>query len=415
MKLRYPLLALLLYPLLAVAAVEPPADLPSAESVAKVFDAHPDVRGALAALRGAQAEHRRLKAGDYEYELSLTGQRRQVSGASDFNEWEVGVSRGLRLPGKGRLDDQIGAEGVRLSQEKVGDARHELARQVLSAWYEARRAMVEAALWRDQVGLLTEQRRIAELRVKRGDAARLDQLQADAALAQAGSQLGLAEARERGSLADLQARYPELPTPQPSQAEPRLPEGDAATWLEHTLEHNHELLAIQRALDKGRLMMRRAEADATPDPALGLFYANEGDGAEKLLGLSVAVALPGEGRRAAAEVLQAEAEGLAEQEATTLRRLRAEAGANWQRAQAAVASHAQLKAAAAAVSEHADLARRAYELGELGLSETLLARRSDLESRLAAELARLDANEAVARLLLDAHHLWPLAGEHDTH
>jgi outer membrane protein TolC len=416
MKSKYPLMSLLFLPLLVWAGPpESPADLPPFESVARVFEAHPSVRAAQASLRGAEAEHRRLQAGEHEFELSLTGQRRQVSGAPDFNEWEVGLARGLRLPGKGELDDQIGAQGVQLHREKIGDARHELARELLAAWYGARRAMVEAALWRDQVGVLTEQRRIVEQRVKRGDAARLDLLQTDAALAQARSQLGLAEARERGSLAELQARYPEFPSPQPSQVEAALPTGDDAQWIAHTLEHNHELLAIQRALEKGQLVMRRAEADFMPDPALGVFYAHEGDGQEKVLGLSLAIALPGQGRSAAADMARAEAEGLAEEEAATIRRLRAEAAANWQRANAAVESHAQLKAASAAVEEHADLARRAYELGELGLSESLLARRSAIESRLVTEQARLTANEAIARLLLDAHQLWPLAHEEGHH
>jgi outer membrane protein TolC len=194
-----------------------------------------------------------------------------------------------------------------------------------------------------------------------------------------------------------------------------LPAGGVEDWIEHTLEHNHELLAIQRALEKGRLMLRRAEADYTPDPTLGMFYANESDGDEKVLGVSVTLPLSGKARHASAEMQRAEVEVLAEEEAATIRRLRAEAAANWQRAHAAVESHAQLKAASAAVAEHADLARRAYELGELGLSESLLARRSAIESRLATEQARLAANEAVARLLLDAHQLWPLAGDHDGH
>jgi len=44
----------------------------------------------------------------------------------------------------------------------------------------------------------------------------------------------------------------------------------------------------------------------------------------------------------------------------------------------------------------------------------LLAQRAALEAQLAAGQARLSANEALARLLLDAHQLWPL-GEQDDH
>ena len=51
---------------------------------------------------------------------------------------------------------------------------------------------------------------------------------------------------------------------------------------------------------------------------------------------------------------------------------------------------------------------RAYQLGETGLSEVLIARRMALESELAAMTAQLDAQESRYRLLLDAHRLWPL-------
>ena len=416
MRYRCPLWFVLLSPLLAWADGQPlPADLPPLERVMEVLDGHPSVRQAQAALRSAQAEHRLLKAGEHAYGLSLTGQRRNVSGGPDYNEWEVGFARGLRLPNKARLDDEIGSQGVQAAAEKVGDARHELARQILASWYAARQAMVEADLWREQVGVLAELDRITGLRLQRGDAARLDSLLSGAALSQGRSQLGQAESRVLSVTAELRARYPELPVPAAAAAEPVLPAGDLEEWLQHALEHNHELLAVQRALDQGRLKLRRAEANAMPDPTVGLFYANEADGEEKLLGISVSVALPGEAGRATADVKRAESEMLAEEEARTQRRLRAETTANWQRAQSSVASHAQLQAAAAAVGEHAALARRAYELGELDLTETLLARRNALETRLAAEQARLGANEAIARLLLDTHRLWPLGGDEEAH
>ncbi len=105
----------------------------------------------------------------------------------------------------------------------------------------------------------------------------------------------------------------------------------------------------------------------------------------------------------------ARSDALAGMEAATRRRMAAEAGANWQRAVSGTEAWRQLEEAAQATGRHADLARRAHALGELGLSETLLARKAALEARLAAGQARLAANEAIARLLLDAHRLWPLA------
>lgn len=397
------------------AEIPVPGDLPPKAAVEQVLTAHPMVRAAQADVRGALAEHERRKAGEHEYGVRLSTQRRSVSGGPDYTEWGAGIERGLRLPGKAALDDRIGAQGVMEAEEKVGDARHEAARQLLGLWYATRQAGLEAGLWRQQTDLLKDQKRIVETRVKRGDAARLDIFQADAALSQALSQVAAAQAREKTALAELKARFPELPAPDASVAVPVIPDGNEAVWLERTLAHNHELLAVQRALEKAQLLTRRAEADRTPDPTLGLHLANEQGGSDKIIGVSLSIPLPGEARRAQARIQLAQAEAMAEMEAATRRRLAAESAANWQRVASGLESWQRLEEAAQAVTRHADLARRASELGELGLSETLMARRSALEAQLAAGQARLAANEATARLLLDAHLLWPLSEDHDDH
>lgn len=397
----------------APAQAGPPADLPPLAAVEQALAAHPMVRAAQAQMRGAQAEHGVLQAGEHEFDLNLTTQRRSLSGGPDYTEYGVAIERALRLPAKSRLDDEIGRKGVAAAEERIGDARHESARQLIALWYAARQAGLEAGLWRRQADLLRQEQAIVEKRMQRGDAARLELLQAEAALAQALSQGSAAAAREQAALADLAARYPELPAPDSQVATPEVPAGDAALWRDRTLEHNHELLAVQRALEKAQLQTRRAEANRTPDPTLGLHFANEQGGNDRIIGLSLRLPLPGEGRRGQAQVRLAEAQALAEMEAATRRRLSAESGANWQRAVAGVASWQRLEDAAQAVGRYADLARRAHELGEMGLSETLLAQRTALEAQLAAGTARLAANEAIARLLLDAHQLWPLRDEHE--
>lgn len=393
----------------------PPADLPPLAAVERALSSQPTVRAAQAEMRGAQAEHDRLKAGEHEYGLRLSTQRRAVSGGPDYTEWGAALERGWRWNGKAGLDDKIGAQGVMAAEERIGDARHESARQLLALWYAARQAGLEAELWGRQVGLLQTEKVVVETRLHRGDAARLDLLRADSAVAQARSQSVAAKAREMTALAELQARFPELPAPDKDVAKPVAPEGDQAAWLALTLEHNHELLAVQRMLEKARLQTRRAEADRIPDPILGLHLANEQGGNDKIVGVSLSIPLPGEARRSQARAQLAQSEAMAEMEAATRRRLGAESAANWQRAVAGVDSWQRLDEAALSVSRHAELARRAHELGELGLSETLLAQRASLEARLAAGQARLAANEAIARLMLDAHRLWPMEGGDDHH
>ncbi len=393
----------------------PPADLPPLAAVEQALATQPMVRAAQAEMRGAQAEHHVLKAGEHEFALNLSTQRRSLRGGPDYTEWGLGIERSLRLPGKARLDDQIGAQGVMAAEERIGDARHESARQLLSLWYGARQAGFEASLWRRQAGLLQAEKIVVETRVKQGDAARLDVLQAEAALSQARSQAVAAQAREKAALAELKARFPDLPNPDGQVVSPVPPEGDEALWLSRSLAHNHELQMVQRNLEKARLQTRRAESDRMPDPTLGLHLANEQGGNDRIIGVSLSIPLPGEARRAKARVQLAQAEALAEMEAATRRRLSAESAANWQRAAAGVESWQRLDEAAQAVGRHADLARRAHELGELGLSDTLLAQRNALETQLAAGQARLAANEAIARLMLDAHQLWPLTEDQDHH
>ncbi|TCS70017.1 outer membrane protein TolC [Sulfuritortus calidifontis] len=387
-------------------AAQAPADLPPAESVVRALDAHPKVQAAQARLTAAQAEGERLLAGEHEFGLSLLSQQRRVRAGPDYQEWSVGIERGLRLPGKAGLDRAIGAKGVAEAAERLGDARHETARQLLELWYGRLLARAEVALWRQQVDVLQEQRRTTEIRVRRGDAARLDSLQAEAALAQAESELRRAEAREQIALAELVAHFPELPPAGTASAEPVLPAEGEAHWAQRLLAHNHEILAVQRAQERLRLQAERAGAERLPDPRLGLHYARELDGRENIVGVSLSIDLPGAARQARAELYRAEAEAMAQDVAQVRRRLLAEAAGNWQRASAGVEGYQRLKAAAEAVERHAELSRRAYRLGELGLGETLLAQRAALQARLAAEQGRLEANLAIARLLLDAHSLW---------
>lgn len=400
-----------------VAAGDPaaPGDLPPVDAVSQALDALPSVQAAQAEQRYARAEYKRMKAGAYEFNLSLAGQRRNVRGEANYKEWNVGLERGFRLPGKAGLDARAGEQGVLAATEKVADARHEGARQLLTIWYAARQARMEAGLWRKQVDLLTEQLRITEVRFKRGDSARLETFQAGAALSQAQAMAQAAESRERIALTELETRFPGIPMPDEVQAEPVMPPGDQAAWLANTLEHNHELMAARHELDKAKLLTRRAEADRLPDPTVGVYVANEQGGRDKIMGVSLTVALPGSARQSQARMQQAMADAMAERERAIRLRLTTESATNWQRARAGTEGWARQKDAAQAIGQHADLAKRAYELGELGLSDTLLARRAALDADMSAGQARLAGNEAVARLLLDAHRLWPLDRDEADH
>ena len=67
-------------------------------------------------------------------------------------------------------------------------------------------------------------------------------------------------------------------------------------------------------------------------------------------------------------------------------------------------------ALAGLLAQSAALQARAYALGESGLGDWLLAQRGALDARLAAETAALEAQQAQARVLLDAHRIWTPPG-----
>ena len=135
----------------------PPADLPPAASVDAVLATHPTVLAAQSRLAAATAEGRRLHAGEYEYQARAAYTRRHESGIGGSNDWEVGIERGLRLPGKARLDAETAATLVAEAEARVADARHEAARELVALWYAALRGAGEAEHWRAQVGLLQQQ------------------------------------------------------------------------------------------------------------------------------------------------------------------------------------------------------------------------------------------------------------------
>ena len=394
-----------------------PADLPPAAAVSTVLEAHPDVLAARARVAAALAEGRVLKAGEYEYQAGVGYSRRRETGVGNMNDWELSIERGLRLPGKARLDAEIGASLATEAEERVGDARHEAARDLLATWYAALRAQGETQIWGEQAGLLKRQLEVVEKRVKAGDAARMERSRAEADLRQAEAEARRAEMAAAEAAAGLAARFPGLPPPAMPTATDALPAlgGDAAEWVEAGLEHNHELAILRQESERMRIQARRRQAELTPDPSIGLRYARERDGQDNLLGVSLTLPLPGANRRARIDVATQEALALTQREAGAKARIEGGIRVTHSRLRGSLNRSEAIERMARQLDGYADLAWRAYQMGETPLSEALNARKGALDARREATLARLDANEAAARLLLDSHRLWPLDEQAEHH
>lgn len=401
----------------APAAENTLADLPPAAAVAQVLKAAPAVRAAGSTVRAEEANRARLEAGSYEWNVRLTTQRRRVSAADfepkgDFPEYGAAVERPIRLPGKAALDSELGTKGVEVAEWAQGDALHEAGRVLLRDWFAWLREGETARQWAEQADLLGRHAHRVARRQELGDAARVESVLAEAALAQAEAQLAQARARERTAAETLRRRYPGLPLPAAVQLSEPLPvAGDEAQWSAAIVEHSHELGLARGEAQRAQVAAGRAGRDLLPDPTLGMHFGRERGGEEHIVGVSLSIPLPGKARRAGAEAARAQADAASNREAAALQKVSSEAATLYQAAAAARTSWESSRQAAARLAQAAEMTARAYQLGEGSLADLLAARRLANEASLAERLARLDALELRYRLLLDAHRLWALDEE----
>ncbi|WP_153130863.1 TolC family protein [Dechloromonas hortensis] len=397
-------------------AAEPTPNLPPAAIVEKVLRANPQVQAASSQVRAEEANRNRLEAGNYEWNVRLGAQQRRTSPNTSpderFNEWNAALERPLRLPGKASLDAQLGAAGVALAETALGDSLHESSRTLLKAWFVWLRENALASQWTAQVALLEKQARAIQHRQQLGDAARLETIQSEAALAQATAQLAQARVRQQTAAEDLRRRYPGLPLSEPATiAEPPPLSGSANEWIDAILEHSHELGLARGETQRAQFAAGRIGSDRLPDPTVGLQVSRERAGEEQIVGAYISIPLPGGGRRAAADAALAQADAAGNREAAALRKITAEAAATYHLANAARATWQAGRQAADSLNHAAEMTARAYQLGEGSLNDLLTARRLANEAELAARLMQLDALESRYRLLLDAHRLWVLDEE----
>lgn len=406
-------LALLWTTLTALPALAADAhpELPPTEWVVKVIRDFPLVQAAGHQLQAEEANRDALSAGSHEWNLRLLKQKREQRAPSEvmYNEWEMTLDRGIRLPGKAAVADALGTAGVAAARFGQGDALHEASRLLLANWFEWLRQKETLDQWQEQVKLLERQAKAVKRRQELGDASRIELAQAEAALSQAAAQAAQARAREAGSRIEFSRRFPGLPLPaKVPDTRPGAPQGTPESWREAILEHNHELGLARAEAERARHAAQRSDKERLPDPVLGIRLAKERGGEDYVTGFTLAIPLPGAARSANARSALALASAAASKEAAILRKVEAEAESLVQNTHTLYGAWLDSQKAAEQQIQAADMAERAYSLGEGSLTDMLALRRLAFESRLAAQLARLTALEQQDRLLLDAHKLWPL-------
>ena len=394
-----------------------PPDLPPLAAVTTALNNTPTVRAATANMGVEAANRDRLRAGGYETSVRLNSQqRRTLVPDNRYHEWDVSLERALRLPNKARIDNQLGEQGVVQAHYILGDALHESGRMLLASWFNWLREFYQTQQWHAQIDGLTTQLGIVQKRVKAGDAAKLDQLQAEAALSQAQAQLAESELRLATARNELSRRYPAINIPEhPVMPQPVPVTDGLEVWQQRTMEHNHELAIARGETQRYGLMLSRSEADRIPDPSVGVRFADERGGEEKVVGVSLTIPLPGGGRKASQQMAAANQLVAVEREQGVRTKIQTETANTWLATQSAYTAWQASETASDAMRRQADLMGRAYQLGESGLSDVLNARRLAQDAELNAIKSRLAAAQARYRLLLDTHALWPIDADEEGH
>ena len=381
--------------------------LPPVEVADRVLSNHPEVLAAEARATGSLGEARRFEKGPYEWALSGSYQQRSIAGLGDFGEYDLGVTRGFRLPGKSHIDTRIGQHSVSAAKNAAEDARHQAALLLMGAWLEWLAAREIDAINDEQLASFERELDAVERRLLIDDAAAIDVDMARAALAETRS----ASARSRGQVARTHARltawFPDLPLPASPGliTSPQLPP-DLDRLRQAVVENSHEIGYVEDLALKARAIADQAQADRTPDPPLGLRVFSERDGDETGFGVTFSIPIGGGAREAIAHEQQAAASAT-RQMAIRVRREIADIAAS--DAIQATSEYEAWQSAHLGLDESTRIVQRlrdGYAIGASSLIDLLTAERRYLSARMLEQEARTRAYFAILKLQIDSHEMW---------
>lgn len=401
----------------AQAGEDPLSILPPEATIRKSFTAMPQLRASQLGISLADHQKARLNNGHYEWTAKLGLNRRSEQFGASYQEQEFALERPLRWFGKANQDRAIGDKGMVVAKASYADQWHETSRSLMKDWFDALRESSSLIELRQQVQIAAQLAEIASKRVKAGDVARYEQLFAETELQRLRALLQQTEQREELALQQLQMSYPGLPAPVVKQLpQPiNISENDplsAEYWMRKIMEDNHELELAQAEAAYVNLQAVRVEQDKMPDPTIGIRSSRERNGQERIVGVSISIPFPGAARqseRLAAMTKSQIANQRMQQTEIKVRLMAQKAITDTQRS---FASWQTLDRLSQQSQEQAKLMQRAYQLGEVGINETLNARKIASDAAIAANNAQIDALASYARLHLDAHLIWALEEEH---
>jgi cobalt-zinc-cadmium efflux system outer membrane protein len=355
------------------------------EGAVAIVAARSRVEEARARLRGARAIR------DNPVLEGAVGRRSPSGSRADL---DVGLSQKIELGGLrgGRI--QAAEAGVLRQEADSDDAVVRTLRDVARAFLEAVAARERVGFARTTADFAADVHRIAERRFEAGDVAALELNLAAGALARARSEARAAEAAEALALGELKALVgvePESALALEADLEPE-PLPELSSMLEAALTRP-DVRALEAELREAEAERSAAGGLRWPELTPAVRYERD-EGVNVLWGgLTLSLPLWSRGQ---------EARGVGDARST---RLRAELEALRRTARLEVlsaydasrllrAARDELAVAAAGLEENEVLARRSYEVGQIGLADWLLVRRETVEARLLHLARRLEAAQA---------------------
>jgi outer membrane protein TolC len=366
----------------APAVAAPP--LPPSDALDRAVAVAPAVAEARAAADEAAGTSQILRSGPHEWTVRGTGQIRDMQGAAPVREWDTGLETGWRVGAKRRLDFAAAdLEGERATI-RVAAAERDARRSLLEAWFSCIKTDNRLRLARAGATDVARLGAVANQRVVSGDGSELERKLAAAERASADTEVANAEAAARAARQWLSMLGLDVPCVSGGETEP-----PAAAPSRRGVDTAIGL--AQRDVARARLDVERARADRIPDPVIGIKFANERGGAERIVGLTFSIPLPG--ARRAGELARASAHARRVEQGAALaelqhRRLLGELDLT---REALVTRRQLAQAEAVAREEAAATMAHAYALGDGDLALVAAAHRDARRARASADDALYDA------------------------
>lgn len=374
--------------------------MPPEPLIAAAVDASPMVVAAKADLDRAYATARRLRIGEYEVVLSGSAGRRSIddpaAGEVGYPEWNAGLSRTIRLPGKRGADEELAAIEIEKAIATYEKERRNALLEFVALWTDWRAAYESLLTARRLADSALQLAAAEEKAVELGASRRIyaDQLRAESGLFQLEAERNYIE--EQNSRANLAAAFPDLVMPEAPDAL----EWDAvriAALLEANEFESAAVREAQLTLDQMLTTAKRARLDRLPDPTFGVQIANEFGGNETSVMATVSIPLGGRARSAAVS----EAGSRAVAAAAWLKAAELDSRRRFEQAKRAalIASRTLSNAEASVLTARDAMERlkRGYAMGSVNLNDLTATRRiltvteqALVDHRIAAERAYLE-------------------------